>query len=188
MRYLKTAALAAMLCGALAAPAAAQNSQEGLVNVAIDDTVVQAPIAVAANICDVGVGVLAQMTDAGATCEATADSAASTGRGGNSNTRQEGLVNVLIDDLVVQLPIALAANVCDINVAVLAEITDGAAACNADSTADAVYAIDPGAPGAGGGGAGASAAAFEPIQLALDGTLRLLTDSGLTDLVNIGQL
>ena len=188
MRILKTAAAAVMICGAFAAPAAAQNSQEGLVNVAIDDTTIQAPIAIAANICDVGVGVLAQQEDAAAACTATADSAASQGRGGGSSTRQEGLVNVLVDDLVLQVPIALAANICDINISVLAEITDDAAACDADATATADRAIGAGAPGAGGGGAGASAVAFDPIQLVLDGTLNLLTDSGLTPLTDALQL
>ena len=37
-----------------AGPASAQN-QEGLVNVAIEDVVVQVPVAIAANVCDVNV-------------------------------------------------------------------------------------------------------------------------------------
>lgn len=46
--------------------------------------------------------------------------------------RQEGLVNVLIEDVVVQVPIGVAANVCDVNVAVLAELgPDEAAPCEA---------------------------------------------------------
>ena len=143
------AALAATVAvaAAFAAPASAQNQQNGLVNVAVEDVVVQVPVAVAANICDVNVAVLANVADDAAACEATANSTAT--RGPNSNgppTRQEGLVNVLLDDVLVQVPVSVAANVCDVNVAVLAEIVDTARACTA--TADA--AAQPG-PGAGDG-------------------------------------
>src|SRR5215212_3495804 len=45
---------------------------------------------------------------------------------------QEGLVNVNLTDVTVQIPIAVAANVCDVNVAVLvSELTDGSAPCDA---------------------------------------------------------
>ena len=50
-------------------------------------------------------------------------------------------MNVLVQDVVIQVPIAIAANVCDVNVAVLAEIVDSAAACSA--TADAVASPGP---------------------------------------------
>ncbi len=49
---------------ASAVPASAQNRQEGLVNVAIEDLTVQLPISVAANVCDVNVAVLARLQDA----------------------------------------------------------------------------------------------------------------------------
>jgi len=112
--------------------------QEGLVNVALVDTTVQVPIAIAANICDVDVNVLADQIDAGdLTCDTEAGSAAVTapdsGDGGRAN--QEGLVNLYSDDLTIQLPIAVAANVCDISVNVLAQqVALGDAACTA--TAD----------------------------------------------------
>lgn len=166
---------AAAVMGALAAPAMAQNRQEGLVNVAVEDVTVQLPIAVAANICDLNVAVLAEIADEGGTCEATADSAASAGRSGSGSTRQDGLVNVLVDDVVVQAPIALAANVCDVNVAVLATVLDDSSACEAQSGAEATT------PGAGGGGRRASAAAFEPVDLDLEAGLALLDNDLTTD-------
>ena len=136
-------ATAALGAGVIAAPAAAQNTQEGLVNVAVEDVIVQVPVAVAANVCDVNVAVLAEVTDDAAACEATADSTATRGPGGNGgSTKQSGLVNVLVDDVLVQVPIAVAANVCDVNVAVLARIDDDAEACEA--TADAAAQRGPG--------------------------------------------
>jgi hypothetical protein len=125
------------------APASAQQ-QEGLVNLAVTDVNVQVPVGVAANICDVNVGVLAEQERAGgATCDATATSIASAGPGdrdgdSGSDTEQDGLINVLIDDVNVQVPIALAANVCDLNVGVLArQLRTGGADCDADAAADA---------------------------------------------------
>jgi hypothetical protein len=131
-----TAAVATSLCIA-AAPAAAQ--QEGLVNVDISGNTVQVPIAVAANICDVNVAVLVDdLRDDAAMCNATADADAITpadGDGGGAGP-QEGLVNVIIADNTVQVPIAVAANVCDVNVAVLVDLVDDeAAACEADADA-----------------------------------------------------
>jgi hypothetical protein len=143
---------------AFAAPASAQNQQEGLVNVALEDITVQLPIAIAANVCDVNVAVLAELADQGGTCRATADSAASSGPSGGGSTQQEGLVNVLVDDVVVQVPIALAANICDVNVAVLATVLDDASACTAAANSDAQA-------GGGGGGRNASAEAFSPVDL-----------------------
>jgi hypothetical protein len=145
-RLASTLAVVAIAAGVVAAPASAQNTQEGLVNVAVEDVVVQVPVAVAANVCDVNVAVLANVADDAAACEATADSTAT--RGPNSNgppTRQSGLVNVLLDDVVVQVPIALAANICDVNVAVLADLDDDAEACVA--TADAAARRGPGSGG-----------------------------------------
>ncbi len=47
--------------------------------------------------------------------------------------RQRGLVNVNIGDVTIQLPVGIAANVCDVNAAVLAAaIADtGSAECDA---------------------------------------------------------
>jgi hypothetical protein len=152
----------ALMAGAFASTASAQNQQEGLINVAIEDVIVQVPVAVAANICDVNVAVLATVEDDAAACEATAESTATAGpTGNNGGTQQEGLVNVLVDDVLVQVPIAVAANVCDVNVALLAEIVDEAAACNA--TADATATPGPG-QGGGGGGMGI----FIPIDIDLN--------------------
>jgi hypothetical protein len=130
------AAVATTLCIA-AAPASAQ--QSGLVNVDISGNTVQVPIAVAANICDVNVAVLVNdLRDDAARCDATGDADAitpATGNGGGAGP-QEGLVNVIIADNTVQVPIAVAANICDVNVAVLVDLVDDdAAACNADASA-----------------------------------------------------
>ncbi len=130
------AAVAASLCIA-AAPAAAQ--QQGLVNVDISGNTIQVPIAVAANICDVNVAVLVNdLRDDAAMCNATGDADAITpadGNGGGAGP-QEGLINVIIADNVVQVPIAVAANICDGNVAVLVDLVDDdAAACTADADA-----------------------------------------------------
>jgi hypothetical protein len=70
-------------------------------------------------------------------CEATADSAATARPNSNGPpTNQSGLVNVLLDDILVQVPISVAANVCDVNVAVLAQLDDTAEA--RDATAESV--------------------------------------------------
>lgn len=160
MRALRAVAGAVVATAAVAlfpATGSAQTQQEGLVNVAVEDVVVQLPITVAANVCDLNVAVLAEIADEGGACTATADSAASAGPSGNDNVRQEGLVNVLVDDVVVQAPIALAANACDVNVAVLSRTLDDASACEAQAGSDA--------QAGGGGGGAANAGAFDPIDL-----------------------
>jgi hypothetical protein len=164
-RLLIVAAIATAAFGASAVPASAQNRQEGLVNVAVEDVTVQIPISVAANVCDVNVAVLAQMTDQARMCTATADSAASAGPSQGGPTRQEGLVNVLLDDVIVQVPVALAANICDVNVAVLADVADDAAVCRATSES---IAATPQGGGGGNGGNSANAQAFSPIDLDLE--------------------
>jgi len=122
-----------------AGTASAQTTQEGLVNVNLEDIVVQAPIGVAANLCDVNANVLAvQVRAGGAECDADATSTASNGPGNGGNTTQEGLVNVNIQDVTVQLPIAIAANVCDVNVNILArQFREGGARCDAAADSDA---------------------------------------------------
>jgi hypothetical protein len=132
------AAVAASLCIA-AAPASAQ--QTGLVNLHLEDVTVQVPIAVAANVCDVNVAVLVdRLRDDAATCDADAEaiaiSPADSDGGGGGAGPQEGLVNVSIEDFTVQVPVAVAANICDVNVAVLVGLVDDeAAACEADARA-----------------------------------------------------
>jgi uncharacterized protein YggE len=75
-RILALFATTAMMVAMLAMPASAQ--QTGLVNVNIEDTTIQVPIAVAANLCDIDVAVLAVQVeeDPTTTCEATAESRA----------------------------------------------------------------------------------------------------------------
>jgi hypothetical protein len=97
------------------------------------------PIAVAANLCDISVNVLAQQTDAPATCTATADSVASPGNGsapGGGNQAGDSLVNVQIGDITALIPIAVAANICDVAVNVLSEQLQlpGGATCTATGT------------------------------------------------------
>ena len=80
----------------------------------------QLPIALAADLCDVTVDVLVnELSDGSSPCEASsnADAVVTTEDGGP--VAQEGLVNVNVTDVVVQAPIAIAANVCDVTVAVL---------------------------------------------------------------------
>jgi hypothetical protein len=150
MRLFLVAVIALAASATFVAPASAQ--QEGLVNLAVTDVNVQVPIAVAANLCDVNVGVLAEQERAGgAQCDATADSLARGGPRDNEpsqgGTEQDGLINVLIDDVNVQVPIAVAANVCDLNVGVLArQLRMGGADCDADADADATRS--PGRSGA----------------------------------------
>jgi hypothetical protein len=134
-RRVMTAVATAAVSLGVAGPASAQTQQTGLVNVNIEDNVVQVPVSVAANLCDINVAVLANLVDAGgAQCDATAESLASAGpsQGGGGPTTQTGLVNVNIEDNIVQIPVSVAANVCDVNVAVLAQVADtGDTACTA---------------------------------------------------------
>ena len=76
----------------------------------------------------------------GPTCEATAESIATPGTGGNGGGNHAGdsLVNVQVDDLTVLLPVAVAANVCDVDVNVLAQqLNLGGAACDAAANSQA---------------------------------------------------
>jgi hypothetical protein len=125
---------------ALAAPG--KVDQRGLVNVNVGDVTVQLPIAIAANICDVNVNVLAvQLRNGGAECDADAESGAvlpGVGGGGGGDVDQRGLVNVNVGDVILQLPVAIAANVCDVNVNVLAvQLRNGGAECDAVAESDA---------------------------------------------------
>jgi hypothetical protein len=181
IRRLFAVLAAAMAMTAVAAsPAAAQTQQEGLVNVAIEDVIVQLPISVAANVCDVNVAVLAEVADDAAACEATATSTATSGPSSDSPIRQEGLVNVVLDDILIQAPISVAANICDVNVAVLAQLDDEAEACEA--TAESAASRGPGG-GAGGGGGDTG-----PIGIAIPIDIDIGTDGGPTNLVDVGDL
>jgi hypothetical protein len=137
-----TSIAALALAGAMVGPAAAANQAgDTLVNVQVSDVTIAAPIALAANLCDISVNVLARQVGLGDTeCTATAESIATPGTGGNGGGNQAGnsLVNVQIDDLTVLLPIAIAANVCDVNVNILAaQLLAGTPTCEADASSEA---------------------------------------------------
>jgi hypothetical protein len=123
---------------AFAGPASAQPEQSGLINANISNNTVQVPVAIAANICDVDVNVLVQnLVQTGqTTCTADADGIATAagGGGGGGGANQQGLVNIDISNNTVQIPISVAANVCDVSVNVLAQdLSDGSATCGANS-------------------------------------------------------
>jgi hypothetical protein len=152
MRSVIAVLAAAFAVLALASPAGAAR-QEGLVNVNVEDNTILVPIAVAANICDVTVAVLAaDLQDGSATCDALAESNATVTEPTNNSrkTRQNGLINVNVEDLVLLLPIAAAANVCDVDVVVLATeiLLSDATMCTADAGAAGVVS------GPVGGGSG----------------------------------
>jgi hypothetical protein len=131
-----TTALAGATMVGLAGPASAAPQQNGLVNVNVTDVAVVVPVAVAANVCDLNVAVLVDtLQDAAADCDANADNGLEITQGPDGGgAQQEGLVNLNLEDITVAIPIALAANVCDVNVAVLvSDLQDQAAQCDADA-------------------------------------------------------
>ncbi len=122
--------------GLLGAPASAQPvTQEGLVNLNVTDVAVQVPIGVAANICDVNVAVLVDtFLDQGTDCNADTEQQATVESGDGGPVGQQGLVNVNLTDVAVQVPIGIAANVCDVNVGVLVgNLIDQADGCDAEA-------------------------------------------------------
>ena len=126
-------------------------AQEGLVNVNVTDVVVQAPISVVANVCDVTVAVLvSRLADGASPCDATgtADAITTPESGAPAApVEQEGLVNLNLTGVTVQLPIALAADLCDVTVDVLVnELSDGSSPCDASSNSDAVVTTQDGGP------------------------------------------
>jgi hypothetical protein len=140
IRATMAALVAAVTCLAAASTASAQPHQSGLVNVAVVDNTVQIPIGVAANVCDVAVNVLATATATSpANCTALAPSTAfSTGPAGGGGGSQSGLVNLYVADNTIQVPIGIAANICDVSANVLAQGTlTGPATCNAVGNATA---------------------------------------------------
>lgn len=131
------AASAALGLGLLAGPASAQPQQEGLVNVNVSDVTVQVPVGIAANVCDLTVAALAEVIDEAGACSAVATADAENRNRPGGSPQQDGLVNVNISDVVVQIPVGVAANVCDTTVAALAQLQDDARECEAVSTVDA---------------------------------------------------
>ena len=135
------AAFATAGLGITAGTAAAQPiDQDGLVNVVLTDTTLQVPVALAANICGVAVNVVATQFDGGnTTCDAFADAGATNNQGGRDRpVRQNGLINLVVDDLTIQVPIAVAANLCDISLNVLAQqVEAGPTTCKAEARGNA---------------------------------------------------
>jgi hypothetical protein len=139
MRTTRTlAATAALTAGAFvgfAAPAnAAPVNQEGLVNVNVTDLAVQVPIGIAANICGVNVAALVDtFQDAPVDCDAAVDNTVLVEQSDSGPVNQQGLVNLNVTGVGVQIPVGVAANICDVNVAVLVQnVTDAADTCTAD--------------------------------------------------------
>jgi hypothetical protein len=148
MRLTLGAVVATLSLGVAAAPAAAQIDQDGLVNVAVQNTQIAVPVSVAANICDANVAILAEQVGVGDTaCTSTANSEAShQGGGGGGNVSQDGLVNIVVTDTQIAVPVAVAANLCDVNVGVLAQqLRLGDTSCNSTAQSRASH-------GTGGGG------------------------------------
>jgi hypothetical protein len=126
-----------LLLGA-AGPASAQ--QSGLINVDVSDNVVQVPIAVAANVCGLQVGVLAQgLRQGDVVCDADAQAdAVSRGEGGGGGGPQQGLVNVAITENTIQVPVGIAANICGVQAGVLAQdLEQGEVTCTAEGNGSA---------------------------------------------------
>ena len=140
LRALLVAALVAMLTLVAASPASAQTRQNGLVNVAVTNTTVQVPIGIAANICGVAANVLATAANLG-DVDCTAEGVAvaeDEGGNGNGNVDQNGLINLAITNTTIQIPVALAANVCGLAVNVLAvALNAGTVDCTAMGVASA---------------------------------------------------
>ena len=121
-------------------PTEAPVEQSGLVNLNLTGVTVQLPVALAANVCDVAVGVLVEeLSDGSSPCNASSNSDAVVETQDGGPVEQDGLVNVNVTDIVVQAPISIAANVCDVTVALLVErLADGASPCDATATAEAI--------------------------------------------------
>jgi hypothetical protein len=133
-------ALSVALAGAVAAAPGGNKAGDTLVNVQVSNLAVLVPVAVAANLCDINVNILAAQADlGGATCEADAESAASPGwNSGGGNQAGNSLINVQLDNVTVAVPIALALNICDLDVNVLArQFAAGGTSCIADAIATA---------------------------------------------------
>jgi hypothetical protein len=126
----------AIVTAGFAGPASAQPvTQRGLVNLNVSDVGVQIPVSLAANVCDVSVAVLVtDLVDGAAPCDASSASGAMITTPDGGPVSQRGLVNVNVSNVAVQVPIGIAANVCDVSVGVLVQnFVDQADACDADA-------------------------------------------------------
>lgn len=131
--------LSVSLVGGVSAAAGGNQAGDSLVNVQVSDLNVLVPVAVAANLCDINVNILAAQADLGdTTCTSTAESQASPGwnSGNGGNQAGDSLINVQLDNVTVAVPIALALNICDLDVNVLArQFAAGDTECVADGIA-----------------------------------------------------
>jgi hypothetical protein len=136
--------LAAAALPLLVATSGAAQRQSGLVNINVSDNTIQVPIGIAANICDVSVIALASgIRDNGETeCRAlsTSTAEATATRGGGGGASQDGLINVNLENNQIQVPIAAAANICDVDVVVLATriLFNDATSCRARAGAEGI--------------------------------------------------
>ncbi len=134
-------AAAAVSLFVFAAPVSAQQ-QEGLVNLNISDnnTVIQVPVAVAVQLCDISANVIAEKRDRGETaCNITQEQANEAnlsgpglGQGQGQQAQQEGLVNINVEgnQTALQVPVAVAVQLCDVSANVIAKKRDrGETAC-----------------------------------------------------------
>lgn len=123
-RFATTATVSLAAIGLSVGPVgAAPIDQEGLVNVGITGVNVQVPISAAANICGVGVAVLATAANLGdVDCTAEGVAVANSDGSQGGPVRQRGLVNVALTDTTVQVPVAIAANVCGVGIGVLSQV------------------------------------------------------------------
>jgi hypothetical protein len=149
-RGVVTLIAAVFLVAVMAVAPASAARQNGLVNINVEDNIVQVPIGIAANVCDVNAAVLAALvdaddTDCNAESEALADATLTNADNTGGGTVQNGLVNVNLENNAVQVPIAAAANICDVNLAVLiAFIADvGETTCTAKAGSEALIATPP---------------------------------------------
>jgi hypothetical protein len=80
-----------------------------------------------------------ELSDGSAPCNASSNSDALVTTQDGGPVEQDGLVNVNITDLVVQAPISVAANICDVTVGVLVtRLEDAASPCDAAAVAEAI--------------------------------------------------
>ena len=149
--------VAGLAISATTASAAPNNGvQSGLVNIAVVDVLnnnqvnVQVPIGVAANVCGLTVGVIADQQPAPVDCTsattqdlpAAFNPTGNGGGGGANNGAQQGLVNIAIVDVLnnnqvnVQVPIGVAANVCGVAVGVIAQQQPAPVDCTSRTTQD----------------------------------------------------
>jgi hypothetical protein len=130
---------ALLLIGSASAAGAQPARQEGLVNVYAEDVTVQIPIGIAANVCGVAVNVLVSDLQQGTVdCEAEGVAIAQSNGNGQGGVQQSGLVNVALVDVTVQVPVAVAANICGVAVNVLAQnVEQGSVDCEAIAGAEA---------------------------------------------------